>query len=182
MNKLEKLVIDDILKWEGGYSDNPADSGKITNFGITSKTFHEWQKHDPFAPALNSVKDLTKDQAYLFYSWYFNKYRINKLISFPLLFWFMSDSVVQHGAYPIYWLQKTVGTVPDGIIGPKTVSCVQKAGEQDVYFRLIAERIQFYGQIVSKNHSQAIFTRGWLRRVTRFILLDYPTRRVICQS
>jgi len=182
MKNLEKIVIDDILKWEGGYSDNPEDSGKITNFGITSKTFQEWQKHDPFAPALKSVKDLSKDQAYLFYSWYFNKYKINKLINFLLLFWFMADSVVQHGAYPVYWLQKAVGAIPDGIIGPKTVSCVRKAGEQDTYFRLIAERINFYAQIVNKRPNQAVFIRGWLRRATRFILSDYPVRRVICQS
>lgn len=45
-------AIDFTLQWEGGYSNNPADPGKETNFGISKKSY----------PHLD-IANLTREQA-----------------------------------------------------------------------------------------------------------------------
>jgi len=41
-----------VLQWEGGYSNDPEDPGKETNFGISKKSY----------PGLD-IKNLTKEKA-----------------------------------------------------------------------------------------------------------------------
>lgn len=38
-------LIDEILRKEGGYVDDPDDAGGATNFGITQDTLAAWRKH-----------------------------------------------------------------------------------------------------------------------------------------
>lgn len=49
-------AIDFVLKWEGGYSDNPNDPGGETNYGISKRSY----------PQLD-IKNLTRDQAVTIY-------------------------------------------------------------------------------------------------------------------
>lgn len=61
-----QVMLDEILGLEGGYSNNPYDSGGPTNYGITKKTLDAWQGQNG-GPAVTevpeNVKDLTVEQA-----------------------------------------------------------------------------------------------------------------------
>lgn len=48
-------------KWEGGYSDHPADPGGKTMYGITHARYDEWRKK--YGKPLQSVKKITRDEA-----------------------------------------------------------------------------------------------------------------------
>jgi len=44
MDKLFKRALNFVLKWEGGYVNNPSDKGGATNMGITQYTYNSWLK------------------------------------------------------------------------------------------------------------------------------------------
>jgi lysozyme family protein len=53
-----------LLRFEGGWVDNPADPGGATNLGITWRTFHIFaEKILKIAPTLQNLKRLTDEQA-----------------------------------------------------------------------------------------------------------------------
>ena len=39
-----RAALDQVLKWEGGYSDHPTDPGGATNHGITQATYDAWRR------------------------------------------------------------------------------------------------------------------------------------------
>jgi hypothetical protein len=39
----------------------------------------------------------------------------------------------------------------------------------DIYRRVLAQRATFYGEIVSRDPSQHVFSLGWARRLAEFI-------------
>lgn len=58
----------------------------------------------------------------------------------------------------------------DGELGPKTLEAINLIFRRSMLFeRLLATRIRFYGEIISKNPSQARFAKGRLNRVTSFL-------------
>jgi hypothetical protein len=59
-------MLDEILGFEGGFSDNPNDSGGATNYGVTQDTLNGWQEQNggPTVTGVpQNVRDLTVGQA-----------------------------------------------------------------------------------------------------------------------
>jgi lysozyme family protein len=52
-------------KWEGGWSDHPADPGGKTMYGVTEARWHEYQRK--MGKKLTPVRNITKSQALTFY-------------------------------------------------------------------------------------------------------------------
>lgn len=52
-------------KWEGGWSDHPADPGGKTMYGVTEARWHEYQRR--MGVKLTPVRNITKQQALTFY-------------------------------------------------------------------------------------------------------------------
>lgn len=156
-------IINAILRREGGYVDHPADKGGPTNKGITLKTL---QRYQPGA-TLADLKALTTEQAFAIYRklyvdpfYYVTGYGTKALIV---------DMSVNHGQDNAEkMLQRALGVKDDGDIGPVTLAALEMAGS-DLYYRLLAERIKFYGRIIHHDHSQAIFAEGWMNRCAEFL-------------
>lgn len=58
------------LKWEGGYSNHPNDSGGATNKGITQRTYNQYRKAKKLP--IQSVRKLTDNEMnYIYYTSYY---------------------------------------------------------------------------------------------------------------
>jgi len=160
-------IITDILKREGGYTDHPADRGGPTKFGITLSTL---STHRARSCNVDELKALTEGEARAIYEErYIIAPKLNRIIDGTLR-GLVVDAAVNHGAgRAVKMLQAAVGADQDGIIGPKTIGAILALGSKAVYLRFCAERIRFYGQIISNDHSQAVFAQGWLNRATEFL-------------
>jgi lysozyme family protein len=159
-------IIDDIIRREGSkYTNHPADRGGPTKYGITLETLR--RATNPHATA-NDVASLTEQQARAIYADLY--VRPFEWIDDEPLRELMVDCAVQHGVgRAVKFLQAAVGATVDGVAGEKTQAAYRFRPRVIVYRRVLAERIKFYGDIITHDPSQAVFAAGWMRRVAEFL-------------
>jgi len=172
---------------EGGYSNDPDDSGGETYRGITKKNFPNWEgwvivdQHKPkYLEIINdsNLEYLVKD----FYEknfWVANKLdQIDQLI--PDLAERMFDVLVNMGPSRAgKFLQQTVNILNqngklypditvDGAIGPGTIntlkSCIKNNPPKRVVAVFTAFQGSFYIDLMTKNQTQEKFV-GWFDRL-----------------
>lgn len=143
----KRQILDDIIRREGGFVDNPNDRGGATKYGITIGTLSEVLGRQA---TVDEVRNLTEEAAR-------NIYTDRYLAPFSgyngWLFALLVDSAVQHGVGRVQgWLKEA--------LADKTL---------DPYTYILTRRLKFYGTIISKNPSQALFAAGWLNRLAEFL-------------
>lgn len=143
-----------ILEREGGLIDNPKDPGGITNFGISLAAYPRLGRE--------GIKKLTKDQAKALYKRdYWDKAFCDKLP--PNLRLLMLDAAVQHDPIDAAkLLQKALGVVVDGKIGPVTLKRLAAVPANEMAANFLAERALYY---VFLKDTFSTFGRGWMRRL-----------------
>lgn len=161
-------IIDGILIRESAlYTNHPEDKGGPTKYGITLATLAEW-RGKPCAP--DDVKRLSETEAR-------NIYR-DRYIDKPGFLRIENEAVralavdcaVNHGVKEaVVLLQRAARVFTDGIFGQNTQAAVNRMTAAVLYRRLCAARVRLYGQIITKNPTQAAFAAGWANRVAEFI-------------
>lgn len=166
---------------EGGYSNDPDDSGGATNMGITKSTLDRARLEINGLPS--SVKDLTRAQAEEIYRMFYWEASHADMLPYPLCTLHF-DASVNHGVGGAgKLLQRTINNYAlkagldvrvdvDGAVGPKTLSalcqCLDLKGNVPLICEIYCnEREKYYRSIVENNPSQAKFLRGWLNRLKR---------------
>jgi lysozyme family protein len=165
---LIESVIDEVLRAEGGskFTNNPADRGGPTKFGITQA---KWSELLGVTATIDDIRNITEKEARDFYRNHyilaFNFHELRKPL-IPLVV----DCAVNHGRVrAAMWLQRAVGVKEDGVVGPKTIAAVDSAPWVQTYARICARRVRFYGAIVGRDHSQAVFISGWNNRAAKWV-------------
>jgi lysozyme family protein len=165
-----------LLRFEGGFVDDPADPGGATNKGITLKTFTACSKRLlGIDPTLSNLKLITDEQAGKIYKeLYWDKingdgFGVQELANI------ICDFYVNAGTNAIKLLQRVlnaVGTSPplaeDGSIGPATLQEVQRADQKEVYRRYKQGRREYYETLANDHPALRRFLNGWLNRVNTF--------------
>ena len=149
------------LRAEGGYVDNPADSGGATNMGITLATYREWSDNPDLGAA--QVQDMTLRIARAIYrSLYWNPLRADALpVGVDL-------SVFDMGVNAGNWrsarlLQRAIGFTGDevdGCIGPETLGAAAKCDPRTLVNDLADRQADFYKSLADFD----TFGAGWLNR------------------
>ncbi|WP_018875281.1 glycoside hydrolase family 108 protein [Thioalkalivibrio sp. ALJ8] len=163
-------LIDNVLQREGGFVDHPDDRGGPTNMGITQRTLAEFFGRDV---STEEVRDLSRETARSIYrANYWNGPGFAGLHLPPVIAELVFDAGVHHGPHQATrMLQRAAGVGDDGIIGPITTEAVAKADTIALAAGLCAERAVFFGRLITRDHSQAAFAHGWLRRLGEMIRL-----------
>lgn len=155
-------AFDLVLKSEGGYVNDNSDHGGETNLGVTKAA---WGAYKGRAIRDGEMRALTKNMVKPFYkSMYWDKCRCDELPSG--LDYAVFDFAVNAGpGRASKFLQRAVGAVEDGIIGPGTMSAVRAADPKYALDQFSAAKASFYKRLVDKDASQQKFIKGWLARV-----------------
>lgn len=147
-----------ILHHEGGYVNHPKDPGGETNLGVTKRVYEEWG-------GKKDMKELTPaDVSPIYKKNYWDRVRGDDLPAGLDLCVF--DFGVNAGTgRAAKYLQKMIGTTPDGGIGPATL---QKLKEY-VDDQGVEHTIKLYQMGRQKYYESlstfSTFGRGWTRRV-----------------
>lgn len=156
------------LKWEGGYSNHPADRGGETNFGVTHAVYDRYRQ-DRNLP-LRSVKEIEATEiADIYRLGYWCAGSCDKLAALDASSAIAHfDACVNCGVKQASkFVQRAVGAPDDGLIGPKTLELIDAVkGHPDLAVRIITARVSFYEDLVRQKPSQIAFLKGWLNRVS----------------
>lgn len=152
------------LGFEGGYTNDPLDRGKATNFGVTQRAYDRWRARRGLQPmpvakiAAGEVRDLYRDDYWV----------IAHCDEMPVrLALVVFDTAVNSGpTRAIILLQRALGVHPDvGIYGPQTRAAVADCDEADTVRKYLDERAAFFDDIVEDDPTQARFIKGWHNRI-----------------
>jgi lysozyme family protein len=152
-----------VLKWEGGYVNNPADPGGATNKGITQNTYNTWQTQQ--SQATQDVKLITDAEIQQIYQKnYWTPSGADRIPARLNLVEF--DTAVNMGVgRAVQFLQQQVGTTVDGGFGPITQKAANSAPLEATITQYCDAREAYYRNIVAKNPSEQVFLNGWLNRL-----------------
>ncbi|UYK79607.1 N-acetylmuramidase [Xanthomonas sacchari] len=159
------LYLPQLLRFEGGFVDDPNDPGGATNHGITLATFQRCaQTLLGQAPTLQNLRALTVQQAATIYQ---HDY-------WQTLAELVFDFYVNAGDVAISLLQRVLqqlgatGLAVDGEMGPATLAALASADTAQVYAQYRQQRIAYYQRLVAERPADAEFLAGWLRRAEWF--------------
>lgn len=157
-DSVKARAIDHVLELEGGFVDHPEDPGGATNMGITIGTLGEFRGG---SVSIDDVKNLTREEAVRIYeARYWTRAKCD-LMPAPIGF-FLFDAAVNHGVgNATRMLQRALGVIDDGIIGPITLREIQESAPLDLLEEFAAQRMYFYGRISTFR----TFGKGWSRRL-----------------
>ena len=169
MANIDKLV-PLIFKWEGDWSDNKNDKGGVTNMGITLSTWKSqgYDKNHDGKIDVNDLRLVTKqDVINLLKKYYWDRWHAD-LIENQSIANLLVDWVWNSGVYGIKIPQRILKVSPDGIVGNKTITAINKANQETLFNSFKQARREFFIQIVRNDKSQLMFLKGWLNRLNDF--------------
>jgi len=151
-----------VLKHEGGYVNDPLDSGGRTNLGVTQRVWEEFVGH-PVSEA--DMRALTPQKVAPMYK--IKYWNPSYCAVLPKgLDYVVFDFAVNAGTgRSVKTLQSAIGCVSDGVIGPRTMAAINNANPKDLITKFSDARADFYQGIVARKPDQTRFIKGWLNRV-----------------
>lgn len=168
MANIEKLI-PLILKWEGGYVNDPLDSGGATKMGVTLSTWKQvgYDKNGDGCIDSSDIKILTRADVERVIRLYWNRWQADRIQNQSIAN-LLVDWVWGSGVWGIKIPQRILGVRQDGVVGTQTLVALNSANQKILFDKLFAARKQFFIDIVNRKPSQNRFLKGWLNRLNDF--------------
>ena len=161
-----KRLIPHILKWEGGFANDPADLGGATYRGITLATYEAYCRKKGYPrPTVERLKNMPMEQwEDILKTMYWDKWKADAIRSQSVAN-MLVDWLWGSGIYAIKIPQQMLGVSVDGIVGPKTIEAVNRRNPREFFDALKAERGAYYERICVSRPANRKFLKGWLNRL-----------------
>jgi lysozyme family protein len=166
-------AIPTVLRHEGGFENNPNDSGSATNFGVSLRWLKsqgllaelEAEEGDKTQDEVKIIRDMTQAQACGFFkAFWWDKYQYGNFNSQALATKTLDVSVNMGSGRSHRILQGVLGLVQDGVLGAKSFAEANAVSPSVTLVKFQAAQAQFYRDLVTKNPRLQEFLNGWLNR------------------
>lgn len=157
-----------ILRWEGGFVNDPLDRGGATHMGVNLSTWQQvgYDKNLDGTIDIDDLRALTPEEVigWVLKPHYWDRWQADQIRNQSLAN-ILVDWVWASGIHGIKIPQRILGVTPDGIVGTKTLTALNQASPQPLFEQIHQARLDFVDQIVRRNPSQARFLQGWKNRI-----------------
>lgn len=161
-----------ILRWEGGFVNDPVDKGGATNMGVTIGTWRSvgYDKDGDGDIDVDDLHLLDKEDVIerVLRPHYWNRWRADEILNQSVAN-ILVDWVWASGTHGIKRPQRILGVTADGIAGPKTLAAVNSMDPMELHFRIKNDRIKFIDEICRRDPSQERFRKGWMNRINALV-------------
>lgn len=166
VNKLKPLI----LKWEGGFANDPADAGGATMKGVTITTYKLYRaSKGVLSTTIDDLKAISdEDWTNVLKTMYWDKWQADKINNQSIAN-ILVDWVWASGVYGIKIPQVILGVKQDGIVGAITLSAVNNYPDRkELFDKIVDERKLFIDRICASRPANQKFKKGWLNRLNDF--------------
>lgn len=162
VNKLKPFI----LKWEGGFVNDPDDLGGATNKGVTIGTYRQYRaKKGLPEPTVEDLKNISDEEwTEIFKKYYWDRWKADKILNQSIAN-LLVDFVWASGVNGIKRPQRIIGVKVDGIVGEKTLKALNEYEPKELFERLKQDRIDFIDEICKARPANEKFRKGWLNRI-----------------
>lgn len=174
------ILLPFILRWEGGFVNDPADAGGATNKGVTIGTWRQ-VGYDKDGDGDIDVQDLkllsnndVRDRVLKPHYW--NRWKADNIQSQKIAN-ILVDWVWGSGKHGIVIPQRLLGVKDDGIVGEKTLSAVNFADPDQLFDAIYKARVKFFNDIT--NSSIATYEKKIGRKATESELMKYTNKQFL---
>lgn len=158
-----------ILKWEGGYCNDPDDRGGATNMGVTIATFRTYFGQDKTVADLKAMTD--EQWMRIFADGFWNPCHADEIVNQALANIIVDMAFNSGTKNAIRRVQSAIGVQADGIVGRITLGKLN-AEPRWCFDRVWNMRKAYYESIVARNPSQKKFLKGWMNRLKSYKYYD----------
>ena len=155
-----------ILKWEGGFVNDPDDLGGATNMGVTIGAWKSCGYDKDGDIDVDDLHLLTHEDVVnrVLKPHYWDRWKAD-LIKNQSVANILVDWVWASGAHGIKIPQRLLGVSVDGIVGPKTIAAVNARNPRELFDMIKIARFDFIEDICCKRPANNKFKRGWMNRI-----------------
>ena len=169
-----RLLVPHILKWEGGWSNDPDDLGGATNKGVTFKTYkHYCRIMSKPIPSIGDLRRLTDDEftnilKMLYWNPCKGDFIESQSVANAIVDWAWHSGV----ATAVKEVQKVLGVAVDGIIGNITLATINSRSPLPLFGKIRKARIDYLERICESRPANNKFYRGWMNRINNLQFED----------
>lgn len=137
---------------EGGYSNNPADPGGETMWGVTARVA---RAHGYAGPMRQLPKETAKE---IFRTVYWDPLHLDEFD--PRVAFQLADANF-NGGQTVRWAQAASGAAVDGRMGPATIAALKVVDPHTFVLSFLSQRMLYLTNLATWSS----FGKGWTRRI-----------------
>lgn len=165
MANVEKLV-PFILRWEGGFVNDPDDLGGATNRGVTLATYTQYCRKKGYpVPTVERLKNLSeREWTEILKTMYWDRWKADQIVNQSVAN-ILVDWVWASGVHGIKRPQKILDVAVDGIVGSRTLAAINARDAKGLFFAIKADRVKFIDEICKARPANEKYRKGWMNRI-----------------
>lgn len=166
MADVNKLV-PHILKWEGGFVNDPHDLGGATNKGATFKTYKLYRNRKGLPiPSIDDLKRLSNDEfTDILKTMFWDACKADLIVSQSVANAIVDWAWNSGTATAVKEVQKAIGVKSDGVIGDVTLTAINSHSPLPLFGKIKTARINYIEKICKSRPQNLKFYRGWINRI-----------------
>lgn len=170
MADVTKLV-PHILRWEGGWVNDPEDLGGMTNKGVTYKTYKLYRSRRGLPiPSIGDLRRLTDEEfTDILKTMYWNPCKGDFIESQSIANAIVDWAWHSGTATAVKEVQKVLCVKADGIIGNITLSAINSQSPLPLFGKIHQARLAYLERICKARPANQKFMRGWCNRINSLV-------------
>lgn len=170
MANVDKLV-PFILKWEGGWVNDPDDLGGATNMGVTFATYKAYCRRKGYpAPTEERLKNLAKEQfTDILKTMYWDACKADNIESQSVANAIVDWAWHSGTATAVKEVQRVLGVKDDGVIGNITLSAINSQSPLPLFGKIKQARVAYIERICNARPANNKFKKGWFNRINGLV-------------